>query len=714
MSIIQSIRDKGAAIVIGVIALSLIGFLLMDARSGASKGLFGGNSTVVGTVNGKDIEYDAFNARVKDQEARYQNAGSAMRPQITQDVWNQMVGEQVVTTEFDKLGLVFTNKELLSIILSPEAAEQSPDLKQAFTDPNTGEYDVAKAQQWWNDLRKAKNSEQKDMVGTRVIEPMRLNALYTKYTSMIAGSIYTPSWLAAKENEEDRQFATISYVAIPYTTISDSTVKVTDDDIEKYLEENKVKYKQEAGRIISYVAFSAAPSAKDSTATMDAIATLKPQFAADTNTKAFLARNSTMINYFDGYMPKLKMQMPDKDSIISLPDGKVFGPYLDGKNYVIAKKVSTKILPDSIKCRHILLGTHDPQSGQEIMPDSIAKKKADSVAAAIKGGANFDTLEAKYTTDQAAHKDKGVMTFDLATIQGDNFSKEFADFLLNEKGETKEVIKTQFGYHYIEILDKKNPGPAYKIGYMAKEVIPSDETINTANANATKLSGMARDTKTFDQYVKQNNLKKIDVPGVVKENDYQLGNIPDARDIIKWAFSANEGDISDPRIVGDQYIVAAVDKKVNEGVPDVKTARPMVEALIRNKKKADEIIKKLGQASSLQAAAVVYQQQILTTGADSTLTFGAMIINGIGNEPKVAGASFNKDFQTKVSPPIAGNTGVFVIKVNSISSKPAPPADVAKQQQSMKQNQLMQGAFGKSFEALKKLADIKDKRSKFF
>jgi peptidyl-prolyl cis-trans isomerase D len=105
---------------------------------------------------------------------------------------------------------------------------------------------------------------------------------------------------------------------------------------------------------------------------------------------------------------------------------------------------------------------------------------------------------------------------------------------------------------------------------------------------------------------------------------------------------------------------------------------------------------------------------VLTTGADSTLTFNAVIINGVGNEPKVAGAAFNKDYQTKVSPPIAGNTGVFVIKVNSISTKPPAPLAVAQQQKNMKQNQLMQSALGKSFEALKKKADIKDKRSKFF
>jgi peptidyl-prolyl cis-trans isomerase D len=710
MSIIQTIRDKGAAIVIGVIALSLIGFLLMDARSGAAKGLFGGgNSKTIGVVNGQEIDYDDFNLKVKDAEAQYQSAAASMRPQIMQSVWDQMVAERVVASEFEKLGLVFTPKEMNAIMFSDDAPQQ---LKQAFTDPKTGQYDVAKAQQWWAETRKQKNEEQRLAVNSQVIDPMRLNSLYTKYTSMIAGSIYTPSWLAAKETEEDNSFANISYVSIPYTTISDSAIKVTDDDIEKYLDKNKIKYKQEAGRMISYVAFSGAAAAKDTADAKNFIEGLKPQFAADTNAKTFIARNTSAIAYSDAYIPKSKLA--GKDSIINMPEGTVMGPYLDGGNYVLAKKLSTKVFPDSIKCRHILLGTNNPQTGQALMPDSIAKQKIDSIETAIKAGADFTTLEEKYSTDEAAKKDKGVMTFDLATIQGEGFAKEFGDFLLNDIGETKKVVKTQFGWHYIEILEKKNPEPAYKIAYMAKDIAPSDETVNAANAAATKLSGQARDIKSFDDYIKKNGLTKVDAPGVVKENDAQLGSLPDARPIVKWAFDAKEGDVSEPFNVGNQFVVAVVTKNVKDGLPDAKTARPMVEALVRNKKKADEIIKKTGQNATLEAAAAAYQKQVLTTGADSTLTFNAAIINGIGNEPKVAGASFNKDYQTKPSPAIEGNTGVFFIKVNSINTKPLPPDSVAKQQRNMKVSQAMQGALGKSFDALKKNADIKDKRSKFF
>ncbi|MEP6616463.1 MAG: peptidylprolyl isomerase [Ginsengibacter sp.] len=714
MSIIQTIRDKGAAIVIGVIALSLIGFLLMDARSGASKGLFSGNTTTIGSVNGRAIDIDLFNTKVKEAEQQYPNTNAAISQQIRQSVWDQMVGERVVTDQFDKMGLVFTPKEMSATMFSDDAPQQ---LKQAFTDQQTGQYDVEKARQWWIQTKKSKNEEQRDAINSQVIEPMRLNSLYSKYTSMLSGSVYIPSWLESKEKEEDA-FASISYVAIPYTDISDSLVKVSDDDVQSYLDKHKLKYKQEAGVRISYVAFSASPSSKDSLQAKEAVVDLKNNFLADTNAKAFVARNTSSINFFDGYSLKSKMQMRVKDSIISLNDGNIFGPYLDGSSYVIAKKVSTKILPDSIKCRHILLGTVDRQN-QPLLPDSVAKKRADSIGTAIKGGADFDVLESKFSSDSAAHRDKGVMTFDLSTIQDkEKFDKDFADFLLNEMGETKKVIHTQFGWHYIEILEKKNPQPAYKIAYMAREIVPSDETVNAANAASTKISGMARDEKAFDQYISKNGIKKITVPNVIKENDFQVGALQDARPLIKWAFDAKEGEVSEPFSIGSDFVVAVVSKKVKEGLPDVKTGRTLVESFVRNEKKAIEIKNKLGIPASLEAAASVYKKQVLNTGADSTLAFNALIINGIGNEPKVAGAAFNKDFQTKPSPPIGGNTGVFVIKVNSINNKPGIPTktNFTRVNEIVQGNPQQQkpGLLGASFNSLKKMADIKDKRSKFF
>jgi peptidyl-prolyl cis-trans isomerase D len=228
---------------------------------------------------------------------------------------------------------------------------------------------------------------------------------------------------------------------------------------------------------------------------------------------------------------------------------------------------------------------------------------------------------------------------------------------------------------------------------------------------ATKLSGENREVKSFDAYVIKNTLQKINVPNMITQNEYRLGLLQDARQLIRWAFEAKAGDVSEPFSIEDQFVVAAVTKIQPEGLPDATTARPLVEALIRKQKKADIIKEKLSKANSLETAASVYNQPIRTAGVDSTLTFGSQIINGIGDEPKLIGAAFNKNFQTKLSQPIDGTGGVFVIKVNGIENLPTETAENIALQSTEKTKSLLQKLSG-WFESLKKTAEIKDTRSK--
>ena len=714
MQIIQNIRDKGAAIVIGVIALSLIGFILMDANLGSNRSGASANASL-GTVNGEEVDNDVFAAKVKQIEDQYGGRVSgAQTYQIRQGAWDQIVAEKVLTGEFDKLGLQFSPKELTNIIFSEDAPQQ---LKQAFTDKETGKYDLTKVADWWKNQAKKAKGEQKDALVSQIVDPLVLQTLYTKYSSLIAASGYYPTWMKEKENTENNTFANIAYVAVPYTVINDSTVKVTDEDVINYIKDKKEQYKQDGGRQISYIAFSANPNGADSIKTLETVAALKDNFITDSNTAVFITRNTSSRNYNDVFVPKAKLQGVQKDTLASLTVNGVFGPYLEGKEYVMAKKLATRILPDSVKCRHILIGTVNRETGVATQDSGTAHRRIDSIAALIANGANFDSLEAKFSTDMAAHKDKGVMTFDEATIQNKaQFAPEFGEFLLNEKGENKKVIKTNFGWHYIEILDRKNPTPAYKIAYFSKEIVASPETENTANGKANKLSGEARSLKAVEEYVAKNNLQsnKVDVPTIVKENDYQIGGLQDARQLIKWAFEAKEGDVSEPFNIQDQYVVAVVSKVVPEGLPDAKTARSLVETLVRNKKKADQIKTKLTATPTLETAAAAYTLQIQNAGADSSLTFGAQIINGLGQEPKVIGAAFNKMYQTKASEPIAGNAGVYIIKVNGTATKPATSAEEVAKKADERTKTLSQQISSGFFESLRKQATIKDKRSKIY
>jgi peptidyl-prolyl cis-trans isomerase D len=210
-------------------------------------------------------------------------------------------------------------------------------------------------------------------------------------------------------------------------------------------------------------------------------------------------------------------------------------------------------------------------------------------------------------------------------------------------------------------------------------------------------------------------LQKITVPDLIKENDAQVGrDLQEARQLVRWVFDAKKGDISDPFNIGDRFVVAIVDKVMEEGLQDVQTARPKAEAAIRDEKKGEEILKKLGSTPTLESAAAAFAKQVLTAGEDSSIIFTAKIINNIGVEPKVIGACFNKENLTKVSTPIIGKNGVYVLKVNSIGTKAADTPEQLTAKRKQGADQQRNQALSNWFDGLKNQATIKDSRSKFY
>ena len=711
MQIIQGIRDKGTVIFSIIIAIALISFILMSAEKGNGSRLFGSNSTAVGKINGEEIELADFNKKVTQAETKQANqsgrqpAGAEILA-IRDQVWNQTVAENVFYKEADKLGITLTSKQLSAILMSNDPA--NPFLQERDLMDDSGRLDMTKAQQAVTNIKKFKG-EQREMVDAEIVEPLKLSTAASKYSALISASAYYPAWMKERDAAASKNFANISYVAVAYNEISDSAVKVTDEDINNYTAKRKDLFKQEAGRTISYLSFSQLPSAADSAKTRQLTEELKAPFAADTNTKSFVARNASTIDFRDEFLPVSKIQSSAKDTIIKQPVGTVYGPYVDGQNYVLAKVLGTKTMPDSAKARHILIVANDLQTHQAVRTDSAAKALADSIYAAIRGGADFAALAIKYSAD----KGSAVKGGDLGTFGYGTMVAEFNEFSFTKTPGETGVVKTQFGYHIINLESQSNFKPAYKIAYIGKQIIPSDETINAASLAATKASA-SKNSKELTDYAAKNGLKMIDLPGItIKENDYAVSNLQDARSLVRWIFTAKKGDVSEPIAVGDQFIVATVNKIYEEGTQDAATARPNAEAAVRNRKKADMIIAKLGNNPTLESAAAAYNKQVLTAGADSSITMNARIINGIGSEPKVIGASFNKDFQTKVSPPIPGATGVYVIKVNNIQQK-AEPSEAEKLTQISTQMSTLRQATNNWFEALRKQANIKDKRSKFF
>ena len=708
MQIIQTIREKGAPITIAAIALALIAFILMDAKQDK-----GGRSASesIGNVNGISIGQNEFTKKIRivenqEEQQSGQKPNNSRLAQIRDQVWNQIVAENIFYAEAAKLGIEFTSKELDKVLKSDDPSNPLMQDK-SMVDPATGKLDMAKVGQALTNIKKAKG-EQWEMINAQIIEPQKLTSVSTKYFALLNASAYYPTWMEEKDTKESKSFATISYVQIPYQTISDSTIKVTDAEIKIYVEKHKDLYKQEAGRMISYVGFSQLPSAADSAKTKAQVEGLKNEFANETNVKNFLARNASTIDFDTNYLPKSKIQSRYLDSIVRLPAGSVYGPYVENKNYVIAKMLGSKSVPDSARAKHILIATVDAQTGQPLLEDSVAKKRADSIYNAINAGANFAFLAMQYSADGS--KDKGG---DLGTFAYGTMVPEFNKYCFEKPVGSRGVVKTQFGYHIIELLSQKGSSPAYKIGFLAKDIFASEETINNASNKAVELSA-EKETKKMEAYLQKNGLQKISVPTIIKENDASIGQMQDARQLVRWVFEAKKGDVSDPMPIGDQFVVAMVDKIYEEGTQDAATARPLAENAIKEEKKAEQIISALGANPTLENASAKYAKEIKMAGADSSITFKLQIIDSIGNEPKLIGAIFNKAYLNKVATPVAGKTGVFVFKVNSIADKATDPNEDKVQMRLQQTTALRNQAVSNWFEGLRKKATIKDNRSKFF
>lgn len=712
MSIIQQIREKYAAVSIAVIALSLVGFILTDYFAGRGSGAGASQSKSLGTVNGKDIDVVVFNDRLQEMENGYRSQGmdinEEMRQQLIEMLWNNEVEETILTAEYEKLGLNFTSADINEALYGQNPP---PALAQRFSDQQTGLYDANAARQYINSLKKKSASDPERLyVERNIIDFIVQNGLRTKYVTLLTGSVFYPKWLSDKDLADQSSIASINYVSIPYTTISDSAVKVTDEDINAYVRKHKNEFKQEESRVISYVVFDAAPNAVDSAAALDAVNKQYTAFATSTDAAQFVIANNSSTAFYDGYIVKSALQVPNADSIRMLPVGAVFGPYQDGGNYVLAKMVAKRDIPDSVKCRHILVGTIDQQTGQPTMTDSAAAKLIDSIKTAVNAGASWAEMVKKYNPlSDGSRENNGEMTFSSVQIQAPNFAKEFGQFILfdGKQGERK-VVKTSFGYHYIEIMEQKKIEPAYKVAYFSRAVEPSDETINNASTAAAQFAAEARNAKQFEDV----STKKKLAPRVaeIRPTDYSIIGLGGARNLIKWVYENKKGTVSEPTTLGDKVIVAVINEEREEGLPDAKTARIQVETIIRNQKKAKEIIAKIGNNRDLNQIATSFKTNVLR--ADS-ISFYSPFIPGLGMEPKVTGAAFNPAVKGKASEPISGNSAVFVIVTENVGLQSAGNAAYSDRRFQMESGMKQAGA-NAAFQGLRKAAKVKDRRIKFF
>lgn len=729
MSVIQTIRNRYGKIAGGVIAVALIGFIISDARNGTLGNLFGGHDSSVMKINGTKIDPKEYQLRLKEYEILYgmfnknRPLDDQTRAQMNEQIVQRLVYETIAGEQCDKLGIQTSTDELKELIYGegadPLVRQFQINGQQIFINQQTNQFDPSIIKQFEDAITKdpqkndpeGKLREQWETVKSYVKRMSRVN----KFNALFGGSAYAPLYVIKRNLADQNSMASIKYVKVPYTTVTD--VKVSDEDIKDYIKRHAAMFQaDQPTRTIEYVSFDIIPSSADTARQLDALNQVKDEFTNTKDNKAFVNGKSDELNaYSEVYQNKRTFMSRYADTIMGLSVGTVYGPYFENGGYKLTKVVDKKDLADSVKCRYIMVRTKD--RGNEIMSDTAADKKLDTAMGAISAGMKWDSAIAKYSDDQGSKDKGGEVWFTLQ--QRPTLPKEFGDAIFDGANGDKKKIKisndNMSAHFYIEVMDQIGRGSSVQLATITKNLAPSDSTVNAIYGKANEFAGKNPTGAEFDATIKKQNMDRR-VGENIKVNNFMITGLGPAREVVRWAFDAKVGDVSKVFQLGEQrYVVAklaAVEEKGTTGITT--TNRPMLEQRVKEEKMAEEIKKKFGGAASLDAIASSSGQQVQQT---DSLVLGGGYITGLGYEPKVAGYAFNQSFQLNaVSPGIKGQGGVYfitVLKRNTNQLDPNFVQAVAGQQRAQQEGQMRNAISQMLEQSMIKRADVKYNQDNF-
>lgn len=710
MALIGKIRQK-SWLVVGIIMVALILFIVSD------KLFFGGaqqQKQVIGTVNGTDIEYIKFNQKFEFElaQARSQKQDGQLQDyeikQLKDRVWQQFVTENTLLSEAKELGLTVTNAELVDMVQGNNILD---DIKRNFTDPNTGQFNRDRLIQYLKAIDNPDPKNEQLVSMKNMWQNFEKNLpdyrLQEKYTELFTKSIYVTKAELEKSHTSNNTKSVVKYVYIPYASIIDSSVKVSDDQAKAYFNENKYKYKvADDVAVIDYVEFSFKPSAEDSSKAKSDIENLVQKFQETTNDSSFVNTNSSGDNNITLAKPsELPMQL--KSQVANPEVGKVYGPFMDFNGYKLFKLGALK--EDelfSIKASHILFKPADTSAAGL----AEAKQKATDVQNRIKKGENFEALAREFGTDGS--KDQGG---DLGVFTEKQMVPEFNDavFKKGTVGLLPELVKTQFGYHIIKITEPKSKNKKHIVYSIQKSIKASPQTLDKVVNLARSFKQQLSDSKDIQAVLAKPEFKGY-VPmakvQVMKQSNY-VGGLPNADAIVRWAFNSETDlkNVNDFRLSNSSVVAILTDLK-KKGDAKFEDVKEEVLPQARNEAKGDQIIAKIKQlnAKSLQELGNAYGAQANFKDAD-TITLNSNLSGGydVVAVGKIAGLKVGKKIEaTKVE------NGVLVAE--KIAETPAQPlADYTVLKQGAKQSLMYKNMSGVS-NALNEILKVEDNRYQFY
>ncbi|WP_369410122.1 SurA N-terminal domain-containing protein [Hufsiella arboris] len=694
------LRNRAGIIIVVVIGLAIFAFLLSDAvRMGSP--FMAASRNQVGEIAGETVDIQDYNARVEQNTNNFkQQMGQAsLNPQMTayvqENTWNQLISEVVMRKEVERLGLIVGKNEINDMITGKNP---DPMVVQNFGDPKTGQINRQQLNGFLANVS-SQAPEVRAQWGAFLVG-LKQSRLAQKYSNLVKNSVYVTN-LEAKDDYLNRnKLANFSYVNLDYASIPDKDVKPGDEDYKEYYNENKARFKnREETRSIEYVVFNAQASKADSAEVKAGVEKIAQDFRTTNNDSLFVSINADTKSPI-AYVHKGQLD-PALDSLVfKAAKGTVVGPVFSNGAYRMAKIIDERVGPDSVKASHILLNPAT-EGGLD-----KAKAKADSIANLIRKGTSFADLAKKFGTDGS--KDKGG---DLGTFGRGQMIPAFEDAVFNGATGDLKVITTQFGVHVIHIDRQVGSSKVAKVAVVDKALNSSNKTQQAAYAKASAfLSGISG--KDFDAAVSKQGLKKESAENVTGSQGFIQG-LENPRDMVRWAFKADEGDVSDQVFEMDnKYVVAKLTDIREAGELPLDKVKKQIEQMVINRVKAKMLTEKFdkalaGSSSIAQVAQKVGKQAVPV----ENVVFANPIIPGLSQENKVVGTLFGLQ-PGKLSKPVAGEQGVYVVSVSGFTN-PAPLTNPVKQKE-----QIAQGAAqrlqGEAFSVLRDKANIKDNRVKFF
>jgi peptidyl-prolyl cis-trans isomerase D len=699
MGVMNFLRERMGRIVAIVIGISLFAFIVGEVlRQGSS--FFHGDRDAIGEVSGEKISYKDFEQQLDNakKQSGQADVSGQFAAYLQEMVWNQQVSRIILNKEIDKLGLVVSPTEAGEMV---NGNNPDPQIVQYFGDPKTGQVDRTKLNAFEQNMAHAKADDPTKQQWELFIKQLSDNKLGQKYISIATNGLYVNSLDAMDDYSNRNKLANFKYVTLDYASIPDNKVNPTDDDYQSYYDEHKSQFKnKEETRSFDYVSFNAAPSKEDSAVIKASVEKLIPALKSSTNDSLFVQINADTKAPLS-FKKKGALGDPKLDSIMfNEANGFVYGPYVSNGSYKIAKLVDSKVGPDSVKARHILI-----QPGAGGMAG--AQAKADSLKKLIQSGkGNFADLAKTFSADKGSAEKGGELGYFGRGAMVPQF--ENAAFA-GKKGDLKTVA-SQFGVHLIEIEDQKGSSKVAEVAVVDKAITPSSKTQTIAYSAAQKFLG-SLSKGNFDAEVKKEGLTKKTANDVTALASSFQG-VDNARDLVRWAYKADKGDFGDQVYeAGNQYIVPVLTEIKPKGILPLEAVKKQIESAVRNQVKARQLIAKLQEA---EHGASTIDQVAQKAGAKvvpvQNVVFGNPVIPGLSLEYKVVGTIFGSK-PNKLSKPIQGEHGVYVFTLDNFIG-PAQLANAVREKTQLQQT-ISQRSQGLIFDALKDKADVKDYRAKF-